>query len=162
VPLSNDNVQRRIQGLCIFIRNEIAQCVNKSPFFSLFLDESNDITKTAQIIVRVRYFDMDENLFRERLLCIAYLIERPSAKNIYTAVKRGLDFLNVSSKNMCAITADGAATMKSERNGVLSLFDKESDSDIFRLLCFVHQEVSFTKKFRSPRSFVHQEVSFTK
>jgi hypothetical protein len=32
VPLSNDTVQRRNQELCIFIRNEIAQCVNKSPF----------------------------------------------------------------------------------------------------------------------------------
>jgi methyltransferase-like protein len=93
VPLSNDTVQRRIQELCIFIRNEIAQCVNKSPFFSLFLDESNDITKTAQIIVCVLYFDVDENLFRERLLCLAYLTERSNAKNIYTAVKRGLDFL---------------------------------------------------------------------
>jgi hypothetical protein len=51
IPLSNDTVQRRIQELCIFIRNEIDQCVNKSPFFSLCLDESNDITKTAQIIV---------------------------------------------------------------------------------------------------------------
>jgi hypothetical protein len=32
VPLSNDTVQRRNQELCIFIHNEIAQCVNKSPF----------------------------------------------------------------------------------------------------------------------------------
>jgi hypothetical protein len=84
---------------------------------------------------------VDENQFHERLLCLTYLTERPNAKNIYTAVKRGLDFLNVSTKNMCAITADGATTMKSERNGVSSLFDNESDSDIFRLLCFVHQEV---------------------
>jgi hypothetical protein len=73
---------------------------------------------------------------------VPYLLsERPNAKNIYSAVKSGLDFLNVSTKSMCAITADGAATMKSEINGVLSMFDKESDSDIFRLLCFVHQEV---------------------
>jgi hypothetical protein len=141
MPLTNDTVQQRIKKLCIFICNEIAQCVNKSPFFSLSLDESNDITKPAQIIVCVRYFDVDECLFRERLLCITYLTERPNAKNIYIAVKRGLDFLNVSTKNMCAITADGAATMKSERNGVLSLFDKESDSDVFQLHCFVHQEV---------------------
>jgi hypothetical protein len=28
------------------------------------LDESNDITKTAQIIVCVRYFDVDENLIQ--------------------------------------------------------------------------------------------------
>jgi hypothetical protein len=145
MTLSNEElkncVQRRIKKLCIFICNEIAQCVNKSPFFSLCLDESNDITKTAQIIVCVRYFDVDENLFRERLLCLTYSTECPNAKNIYTSVKRGLDFLNVSTKNMCAITADGAATIKSERNGVLSLFDKEIDSDAFRLHCFVHQEV---------------------
>jgi hypothetical protein len=78
-------------------------------------------------------------------LCLTYLTERPNAKNIYTAVKRGLDFLDVSTKNMCVITADVAATMKSERNGVLSLFGKESDSDIFRLHCFVHQEVLVSK-----------------
>jgi hypothetical protein len=139
MPLSNDTVQRRVQELCIIIRNEIAQCVNKSPFFSLCLDESNDVTKTAQIIVCFRYFHLDGNLFHERFLCLTYLTERPNAKNIYTAVKRSLDFLNVSTKNMCAITADGAATMKSEINEVLSLFGKESDSDIFRLHCFVHQ-----------------------
>jgi hypothetical protein len=62
VPLSNDTVQWIIQELCIFIRNEIAQCVNKNPFFSLCLDESNNITKTAQIIVCVRCFDVDKNL----------------------------------------------------------------------------------------------------
>jgi hypothetical protein len=96
---------------CLSLSNvckEIAQCVNKSPFFSLCLDVSNDVTKTAQIIVCVRYFDVDENLFRERHLCLAYLTERPYAKNLYTAVKWGLDFLNVSTKNTCAITADGA------------------------------------------------------
>jgi hypothetical protein len=53
VPLSNDTVQRRIQELYIFIRNEIAQCDNKSIFFILCLDEINYITKTAQIIVFV-------------------------------------------------------------------------------------------------------------
>jgi hypothetical protein len=46
---------------------------------------------------------------------------------------------------MCPITADGAATMKSERNGVLSLFDKESNSNIFHLHRFVHQEVLLSK-----------------
>jgi hypothetical protein len=35
MPLSNDTVQRRVEELCTFIHNEIAQCVNKIPFFSL-------------------------------------------------------------------------------------------------------------------------------
>jgi hypothetical protein len=106
----------------------------------------------------VRYFDVDENLLRERLLCLAYLTERPNAESIYTAVKRGLDFLNVSTKNMCAITADGAATMKSARNGVLSLFDKESDSDIFRLRCFVHQEVLVSKVIKNTMDDIESMV----
>jgi hypothetical protein len=109
--------------------------------------------------VCVRYFDVDENLFRDRHLCLTYLTERPYAKNIYTAVKRGLDFLNVSTKNMYAITADGAATMKSERNGVLSLFDLESDSDIFRLLCFVHQEVLVSKVINNTMDDVESRVN---
>jgi hypothetical protein len=104
------------------------------------LDESNDITKTAQIILCVRYFDVDENLFRERFLCLTYLTERPHAKHIYTAVKRGLDFLNVSTKNMCALTADGAATMKSETSGVLVC--------LIRKVTVIYSAfiVSFTKK----------------
>jgi hypothetical protein len=85
---------------------------------------------------------VDENLFRERLLCLNYLTERPNAKNIYTAVKRGLDFFNVSTKNMCAIIAEGAATMKSERNGVLSTFDKENEESLH---CFVHQKMLVSK-----------------
>jgi hypothetical protein len=88
------------------------------------------ILQKLQKLLCVRYFDMDENLFRERLLCLTYLTERPNAKNIYSALKRCFDCFHVSTKNMCAITADGAAIMKSERNGVLSLFDKESDSDM--------------------------------
>jgi hypothetical protein len=51
MPLSNDTVQRRVQELFIFIRNEIAQCVKKSPFFSICLDEINYITKSVQIIL---------------------------------------------------------------------------------------------------------------
>jgi hypothetical protein len=55
MPLSNDTAQRRIQELCIFVRNEISQCIEKSPFFSLCLDDINYITNTAQIIVCVLY-----------------------------------------------------------------------------------------------------------
>jgi hypothetical protein len=59
---------------------------------------------------------------------------------------------------MCAITADVAATMKSERNGVLSVFDKESDSDIFRLRCFVHQEALVSKVINKTMDHVESVV----
>jgi hypothetical protein len=69
MPLSNDTVQRRIQESCIFICNEIAQCVKKSPFFSLCLDEINDITKTAQIIVCVFVTSMWMKIYFVRDFC---------------------------------------------------------------------------------------------
>jgi hypothetical protein len=62
---------------------------------------------------------------------------------------------------MCAITADGAATMKSERNIMLSLFDKESNSDIFRLHCFVHQEVLVSKVINKTMDDVESIVKKT-
>jgi hypothetical protein len=86
--LSNDTVQRKIQELCIFIRKEIVHYANKGPFFSLCLDESNDVTKTAQIIVCVRYFDVDENLSRETF--VPYLFNRTSKcqKYLHCSEKR--------------------------------------------------------------------------
>ena len=53
--------------------------------------------------------------------------------------------LNVPLNCLCAATADGAAVMKSERNGILSLLNKDRESEVFRLHCTVHQEVLVSK-----------------
>jgi hypothetical protein len=50
IPLNNDTDQRRIQELCIFVRNEISQCIEKSPFFILCLDDINYIEKLHKLL----------------------------------------------------------------------------------------------------------------
>jgi hypothetical protein len=47
------------------------------------------------------------------------------------------------------------------RNGVLSLFDTESDSDIFCFHCFVHQEVFISKEINKTMDDVESIVKKT-
>ena len=73
------------------------------------------------------------------------LTDCPNAINIYNAIKADMIKLNVSTHNLCAVTADGAAVMKSERKGVLNLFNEDSENEIFRMHYIVHQEVLVSK-----------------
>ncbi|XP_066943191.1 protein FAM200B-like [Macrobrachium rosenbergii] len=83
--------------------------------------------------------------FAEKFLCLTSIKERANAVNIHEAIKDSLNKLNVSLYNLCAATADGAAVMKSERNGVLSLLNRDCEGEIFRLHCIVQQEALVSK-----------------
>ncbi|XP_064101758.1 protein FAM200A-like [Macrobrachium nipponense] len=144
MALSNNTIQRRMDELGMYISREVSISLSKSPFFSLCLDESNDITKTNQMLICVRCYDVDQKDFAEKFLCLTSIKERASAVNIHKAIKDSLNKLNVSLNNLCAATADGAAVMKSKRN-VLSLINKDCEGEIVLLHCIVHQEVLVSK-----------------
>ncbi|XP_077287717.1 protein FAM200A-like [Arctopsyche grandis] len=110
----------------------------------LCLGESNDVTKTIQILVFARYFDVEKGEFTENFMCQTSLKDRPNTINIYS-VKEDLIKLNVSTHNLCAVTADEAAVMKSEKKGVLNLFNEDCENETSRMHCTVHQEVLVSK-----------------
>lgn len=85
-------------------------------------------------------YDVDQKDFAEKFLCLTSIKGRANAVSIHKAIKDSLNKLNVSLNNLCAAAADGAAVMKSERNGVLSLLNKDCEGEIFRSHCIVHQE----------------------
>uniref|UniRef100_H2ZVL6 HAT C-terminal dimerisation domain-containing protein n=1 Tax=Latimeria chalumnae TaxID=7897 RepID=H2ZVL6_LATCH len=145
IPLSNNTLQRRTQELANFMQNEIAEKVTTSPFYSLCLDESLDITRNSKVIICVRYFDCDRHCFCEGVLCLATLCDRPTGKHIFESVKTRLDECRISFDNLCGLTADGAAAMQSARAGVLNCFQEICTQKLFMFHCFAHQEVLASK-----------------
>uniref|UniRef100_H2ZRQ4 HAT C-terminal dimerisation domain-containing protein n=1 Tax=Latimeria chalumnae TaxID=7897 RepID=H2ZRQ4_LATCH len=134
IPLSNDTLQRNTQELANFMQNKITEKVATSPFYSLCLDESLDITRNSKVIICIRYFDCDRHCFCEGVLCLATLCDRPTGKHIFESVKTRLDECRISFDNLCGLTADGAAAMQ-----------KICTQKLFMFHCFAHQEVLASK-----------------
>ena len=55
VPLSNYTVSRRISEMASDIQNQVLERMKGSPFFSIQLDESMDVSNAALLLVFVRY-----------------------------------------------------------------------------------------------------------
>ena len=54
ISLSNDTVARRISDLAINIHQQLIKKGKKFVYFSLAIDESIDVSDTAQIIIFIR------------------------------------------------------------------------------------------------------------
>jgi hypothetical protein len=65
VSLSGVTVARRIEGLAEDIENTLKDCASKFVFCSVALDETTDITDTAQLAIVIRGIDDDFKITEE-------------------------------------------------------------------------------------------------
>ena len=70
IPLSNDTVSRRIDDIALQVKNNLIEMIRKSRFYALQLDESNDMSKFAELMAYVRFED-DGKIKEEYLFCEA-------------------------------------------------------------------------------------------
>ena len=68
ISLSNDTIKNRIDEMSEDIKLQVITNITNSPYFSLQLDESTDISHTSQLLVYVRYI-RDNKVEEEFLFC---------------------------------------------------------------------------------------------
>ena len=78
VPLSNDTVSCQISEMASDIQNQVLERMKGSPFFSIQLDESTDISKAALLLFFVRY--RWSGILQEDMLCCGELPTRTTAQ----------------------------------------------------------------------------------
>ncbi|GFV55968.1 general transcription factor II-I repeat domain-containing protein 2A [Trichonephila clavipes] len=118
--------------------------INSTPFTSLCLDESIDITKSARLAVIARY--CVGNFIKEELIAITSLLTTTKGTDICTAVRNSLAEKDIDLKKKCFSNhTDGAPNMVGEKNSLISLFKTDVGHSIPEFNCIIHQETLWVK-----------------
>lgn len=150
IPLSRDTVQRRQSNIAEQLKLSMQAKINKEDsLFALAVDESTDISDSAQLLIFIRSLSPTFELC-EDLLSMETLVTQTRGEDIFLAVKKACIDSHVDLKNLRGICTDGAPAMVGKQNGLVARFSdyvlKDHGNDqLINLHCIIHQEALCSK-----------------
>ena len=143
ISLSARTIARRADMLSSNIKDQLDEDIRKSEFVSLALDESTDITGSAQLCIFIRYV-FENSIMKEELLDMVPLPKTTTGQDINDAL---IEVLKKHQKHLepldkiSSITTDGAASMVGKNKGAIALLRKTNLlSDFKAYHCLLHQQ----------------------
>jgi zinc finger BED domain-containing protein 5/7/8/9 len=109
VPLSDDTISRRINDLSSNVKMQTLNCMKASTIFAIQLDETTDVSNSAQLMVYVRY--IGESDIEEDFLMLKNLLTTTTGGDIFEKVNSFFVEENINWKNCLAVCTDGAPSM---------------------------------------------------
>ena len=106
-----------------------------SPFVTVMIDETTDITNKEQVTIVIRRIDEDLGVHEEFLGL--YTVSAIDAATLFGVVKDILCRLNLSWNNLRGQCYDGCSTMSGSRSGVAKRVQEEEPCAIFTH-CYSH------------------------
>lgn len=125
-PLGPATVTRRVESLSEDVDRQVLKDLSLCEYFSLQLDESLDVTDTAQriVFVRMAYQDFTTN---EDFLTLLHLKDRTRGEDIFNEFKKYVCENDSPIHKLVAITTDGASAMRGVRLGFIALCHNDPD-----------------------------------
>lgn len=154
IPMSANTIKRRIEEMADDIENQVIIMVKNSPFYSIQLDESTDVSNKALLLcfVRVEY----GGGLQEELLCSLNLPGRTTSSEIFEALDSYFQKHGIEWKKCIGICTDGAANMVGHLSGIVAKVKNVGHPDILSTHCILHREQLASKKM-SPE--LHEVLS---
>jgi len=159
ISLSANTVAKRISDLSSDIYDQLCEKAKCFSAYSVALDETTDITDTAQLAIYVRGVDNNFELM-EGLLTVIPLHGQTTAKEIFHQLCDAIRIAGLQWKSFAGITTDGAPSMTGRKNGLVALVQKileeEGVVEAIALHYIIHQHALCSKclKFDNVMSVV--------
>ncbi|XP_068209241.1 general transcription factor II-I repeat domain-containing protein 2-like [Palaemon carinicauda] len=144
ISLSRRTIVRRIDAIAMNIQDQVLTASVSFQWFSIALDESNDIQDTAQVLIYIRR--IDENFeITEELLSMESLKDTVTGKDLYNSVINSLIRSRLSLDKLASITTDGAPSLIGNHCGLVTLMNDKIKEDfpshsVLSFHCIIHQE----------------------
>ena len=142
LQLSDSTLCRRVENISDDLFLKMIQDLKKSNHFSLAIDESTDVSDTAQLMIWVRFFN--GTCFKEELLALLPLTGQTRGEDVCLTI---MDFFRgpgreIDLGKLVSVTTDGAPSMVGREKGLVALLRKESGvpSNFLSYHCIIHQE----------------------
>ena len=140
INLSRFTVARRIDDLSENIEVSLKNRISKCSAFSIALDESTDLSDTAQLVVFIRGVT-DNFEVTEEFLDMASMQSTTTGQNICEEVTKLMNKFEIDSSKLVGITTDGAPSMVGKNNGFVKRFlDVIQTKNVLVSHCIIHQE----------------------
>ncbi|XP_068206391.1 general transcription factor II-I repeat domain-containing protein 2-like [Palaemon carinicauda] len=152
ISLSRRTVVRRIDAIAMNIQDQVLTASVSFQWFSIALDESNDIQDTAQVLIYIR--GIDENFeITEELLSMESLEDTVTGKDLYNSVINSLIMSRLSLDKLASITTDGAPSLIGKHCGLVTLMNDKIKEDfpshsVLSFHCIIHQESLCRSSFK--------------
>jgi len=143
--LSRFTVSRRINQLAENIEETLKERIRRCSAYSLALDESTDVSDTAQLVVFVRGVT-DNFEITEEFLDMTGMSSTTTGQDISEQVLKLMEKFQLDPSKLCGLTTDGAPSMTGRTNGFAKKFlDTIGSQGVVVNHCIVHQENLCTK-----------------
>ena len=140
IGLSCFTVARRIDDLSESIEVSLKDRISKCSTFSIALDESTDLSDTAQLVVFIRGVT-DNFEVTEEFLDMASMQSTTTGQSICEEVTKLINKFEIDSFKLVGITTDGAPSMVGKNNGFVKRFlDVIQTEYVLVSHCIIHQE----------------------
>lgn len=148
ISLSANTVAERISDLSDNIYDQLREKARHFHSYSVALDESTDVTDTAQLAIYVRGVD-DNFEVMEDLLTIIPMHGQTTGQEIFHQLCDAIVDAGLLWKSFAGITTDGAPSMTGRRNGLVALvqrkLEEEGVEEAIALHCIIHQQALCSK-----------------
>ncbi|UYV83924.1 EPM2AIP1 [Cordylochernes scorpioides] len=143
VSMSANTVARRVENIDENISSQLFDKNGHVEWFSLALDESTDVSDTAQVLIYIRGVDKSYEV-HEELLDMYSIHGTTTGTDIFKGVEMAINKKNLRWKNLKCITTDGGKNMSGKDKGVVALVSKAVENDggskPLVLHCIIHQQ----------------------
>ncbi|XP_051259245.1 general transcription factor II-I repeat domain-containing protein 2-like [Dicentrarchus labrax] len=145
LQLSRSTVTCRCEAMAEDVTQKLWRDIADCECFSLQLDESTDVSDTAQLCIFIRMVFTDM-IAKEELLTVLPMKEHTRGEDIFQSFKNFIKKTQLPVWKLVSITMDGAPAMIGRSNGFIAKC-REDDAfpDFLNYHCIIHQQALCAK-----------------